>query len=157
FPLADPDDHRGGRVHHHRPLGRREPAPRAVPGTGRRVPVSLGERSDRGWCWLRSVAGLCEAGASRGAKRRPHRGRLQTEPNQSNPVDAMTTTTTNPAIALHHLTKEFGVGETKTVALADIDLELPYGELVLLVGPSGCGKTTLISVVAGLLDASQGE
>ena len=44
----------------------------------------------------------------------------------------MTTTTTNPAIALHHLTKEFGAGETKTVALADIDLELPYGELVLL-------------------------
>ncbi|MBP3955885.1 ABC transporter ATP-binding protein [Gemmata sp. G18] len=55
------------------------------------------------------------------------------------------------------MTKEFGTGDTKTVALADITLDLPYGELVLLVGPSGCGKTTLISVVAGLLDATRGE
>ena len=61
------------------------------------------------------------------------------------------------AISLRGVTKEFTSGETRTVALADIDLELPYGELVLLVGPSGCGKTTLISVVAGLLDATRGE
>jgi putative ABC transport system ATP-binding protein len=69
----------------------------------------------------------------------------------------MIATATPPAIALRGVSKEFGTGETKTVALADIDLELPYGELVLLVGPSGCGKTTLISVVAGLLDATRGE
>jgi putative ABC transport system ATP-binding protein len=62
-----------------------------------------------------------------------------------------------PAIALRGVTKEFGTGDTKTVALADINIDLPYGELVLLVGPSGCGKTTLISVVAGLLDATRGE
>jgi putative ABC transport system ATP-binding protein len=48
-------------------------------------------------------------------------------------------------------------GETKTLALNDITLDLPYGEMVLLVGPSGCGKTTLISVVAGLLDPTAGE
>ena len=69
----------------------------------------------------------------------------------------MTATATDAAVALRGVTKEFGTGDTKTVALADIDLELPYGELVLLVGPSGCGKTTLISVVAGLLDATRGE
>jgi len=61
------------------------------------------------------------------------------------------------AVRLKQVTKEFGTGDTKTVALADINLELPYGELVLLVGPSGCGKTTLISIVAGLLDATRGE
>ncbi|MFO0824018.1 MAG: ABC transporter ATP-binding protein [Gemmataceae bacterium] len=61
------------------------------------------------------------------------------------------------AIALRSVAKEFGVGDTKTLALEDINLELPYGELVLLVGPSGCGKTTLISIVAGLLDATRGE
>ena len=61
------------------------------------------------------------------------------------------------AIALRGVAKEFGVGDTKTLALDNINLELPYGELVLLVGPSGCGKTTLISIVAGLLDATRGE
>ena len=62
-----------------------------------------------------------------------------------------------PAIRLSNVTKEFGAGETKTLALKEITLDLPYGELVLLVGPSGCGKTTLISIVAGLLDATIGE
>lgn len=69
----------------------------------------------------------------------------------------MTATATEAAISLRGITKEFGTGDTKTVALADVTLDLPYGELVLLVGPSGCGKTTLISVVAGLLDATRGE
>ncbi len=69
----------------------------------------------------------------------------------------MTATAAPPAISLRGITKEFGAGDTKTLALADVSLELPYGELVLLVGPSGCGKTTLISVVAGLLDATRGE
>jgi putative ABC transport system ATP-binding protein len=32
-----------------------------------------------------------------------------------------------------------------------------FGEMTLLVGPSGCGKTTLLSVIAGLLDATDGE
>jgi putative ABC transport system ATP-binding protein len=41
--------------------------------------------------------------------------------------------------------------------LRGIDLELPYGELTLLVGPSGCGKTTLISIIAGLLEPGTGE
>jgi putative ABC transport system ATP-binding protein len=69
----------------------------------------------------------------------------------------MTATACDAAISLRGVTKEFGTGETKTVAIADVTLDLPYGELVLLVGPSGCGKTTLISVVAGLLDATRGE
>jgi putative ABC transport system ATP-binding protein len=61
------------------------------------------------------------------------------------------------AIVLSGVTKEFGTGDARTVALKAVDLELPYGELCLLVGPSGCGKTTLISIVAGLLDPTAGE
>jgi putative ABC transport system ATP-binding protein len=41
--------------------------------------------------------------------------------------------------------------------LRGVDLDVPFGEMTLLVGPSGCGKTTLLSVVAGLLNASAGE
>ncbi len=69
----------------------------------------------------------------------------------------MTTVQTDAAISLRGLSKVFGTGDTRITALRDITLDLPYGELALLVGPSGCGKTTLISVVAGLLDASAGE
>jgi putative ABC transport system ATP-binding protein len=64
---------------------------------------------------------------------------------------------TPPAIALRGVTKVFGSGETKTVALRGVDLDVSYGELTLLVGPSGCGKTTLISIIAGLLNVSEGE
>jgi putative ABC transport system ATP-binding protein len=72
-------------------------------------------------------------------------------------TDEYPTAAVQPAVSLRGVSKEFGTGDTKTLALSDITLDLPYGELVLLVGPSGCGKTTLISVVAGLLDPSRGE
>jgi putative ABC transport system ATP-binding protein len=62
-----------------------------------------------------------------------------------------------PAIRCRGVTKEFGDGDSKVRALRGIDLELSYGEMALLVGPSGCGKTTLISVIAGLLDATAGS
>ena len=61
------------------------------------------------------------------------------------------------AVRLNNVSKIFGTGEEQTRALDDVSLELPYGEMVLLVGPSGCGKTTLISCVAGLLDPTAGE
>jgi len=64
--------------------------------------------------------------------------------------------TSTSAVRLQDVTKAFGTGESKTLALNDVTMVLPYGELVLLVGPSGCGKTTLISLVAGLLDATSG-
>ena len=65
--------------------------------------------------------------------------------------------TPSSAVRLIGLSKIFGTGDTQTKALDDVTLDLPYGELVLLVGPSGCGKTTLISVVAGLLEPTRGE
>jgi putative ABC transport system ATP-binding protein len=55
------------------------------------------------------------------------------------------------------ITKWFGEGDARVQALRGLDLEIGMGELAMLVGPSGCGKTTLISIIAGLLDASDGE
>src|SRR5262245_63738756 len=61
------------------------------------------------------------------------------------------------AVSCRGVTKEFGTGDTKTVALRGVDLALHAGELSLVVGPSGCGKTTLISIIAGLLNPTQGS
>jgi len=62
-----------------------------------------------------------------------------------------------PAVLCRNIQKDFGAGENRVLVLRGIDLDIHYGEMTLLVGPSGCGKTTLISVIAGLLDHSQGE
>jgi putative ABC transport system ATP-binding protein len=60
-------------------------------------------------------------------------------------------------VSCRGITKQFGEGEAKVMALRGIDLEVFPGQMTLLVGESGCGKTTLISVIAGLLDATEGE
>src|SRR5215470_13063669 len=64
---------------------------------------------------------------------------------------------TPAAVRCRGVTKVFGEGDARVHALRGIDLELPTGEMTLLVGPSGCGKTTLISIIAGLLDPTEGE
>ncbi|WP_254507391.1 ABC transporter ATP-binding protein [Anatilimnocola floriformis] len=63
----------------------------------------------------------------------------------------------NVAVNCRRVTKEFGTGDTRVFALRGVDLQVNYGEMTLLVGPSGCGKTTLISIIAGLLNPSDGE
>ncbi len=42
-------------------------------------------------------------------------------------------------------------------AVKHLDLDVPDGELMILVGPSGCGKSTALRMVAGLEDISDGE
>ena len=55
---------------------------------------------------------------------------------------------------VEHLSKTYADG---TRALSDINLAVAAGEIVALVGGSGCGKTTLLRLVAGLDQASQGS
>ncbi|MBL8668987.1 MAG: ABC transporter ATP-binding protein [Rhodospirillales bacterium] len=64
---------------------------------------------------------------------------------------------TGPAVHLRGVTRAFGSGAAQVKALRGIDLDVRRGELLMLVGPSGCGKTTLISVIAAILDADEGE
>jgi putative ABC transport system ATP-binding protein len=63
----------------------------------------------------------------------------------------------NPAVVCRGLTKAFGDGDSRVMALRGVDLEVADGQMTLLVGPSGCGKTSLISIIAGLLDPTDGE
>jgi putative ABC transport system ATP-binding protein len=61
------------------------------------------------------------------------------------------------AVVCRGVTKEFGDGDARVLALRGVDLEVYPGQMTLLVGQSGCGKTTLISIMAGLLDATAGD
>jgi len=60
-------------------------------------------------------------------------------------------------VICRNLTKDYGSGDSRVRALRGVDLDIAPGELTLLVGPSGCGKTTLISILAGTLDATSGD
>ncbi len=55
------------------------------------------------------------------------------------------------------VTKVFGLGEKKTVAVDHVDFDFHVGEFVSIVGESGSGKTTLSKMLLGLLNASEGE
>jgi peptide/nickel transport system ATP-binding protein len=55
------------------------------------------------------------------------------------------------------LTREFGYGDNKTVAVNDVDFEFRRGEIISIVGESGSGKTTLAKMVLGLLNLTKGE
>ena len=56
-------------------------------------------------------------------------------------------------IRFENVSKDFGSGNV----LENINLEIEDGELFTFLGPSGCGKTTLLRILAGFEEASQGK
>jgi osmoprotectant transport system ATP-binding protein len=56
-------------------------------------------------------------------------------------------------IKLDHVTKRFGA----STAVDALTLEVPEGELCVLVGPSGCGKTTTMKMVNRLIEPTSGR
>ncbi len=55
------------------------------------------------------------------------------------------------------LSKVYGEGEAAVHALRGVDLEIPKGEMVVLLGASGSGKSTLLNILGGLDRASGGQ
>lgn len=64
-----------------------------------------------------------------------------------------------PLIEVKNLTVRYNIartGQTLT-AVENVNLTVDQGEFVTVLGPSGCGKTTVMNVIAGLVDATEGE
>lgn len=55
------------------------------------------------------------------------------------------------------LTKVFGFGRTRTVAVDHVDMTLYEGEVISIVGESGSGKTTISKLLLGLTNVTEGE
>ncbi|AXN97641.1 ABC transporter ATP-binding protein [Streptococcus thermophilus] len=55
------------------------------------------------------------------------------------------------------VTKIFGEGSSKYVALENINFEAESGQLILVVGPSGSGKTTFLTIAGGLQSPTNGD
>jgi ABC-2 type transport system ATP-binding protein len=61
---------------------------------------------------------------------------------------------TDAILSVTGLSKTYGTGFH---ALKNVDLEIRRGEIFALLGPNGAGKTTLISIVCGIVNASEGR
>ena len=60
------------------------------------------------------------------------------------------------AIHAERVTKIFGSGKDKVVALSDVTVAIQENEFFTLLGPSGCGKTTLLRLIAGFDHPTEG-
>jgi osmoprotectant transport system ATP-binding protein len=58
------------------------------------------------------------------------------------------------SITLDGVSKVYGDG---TVAVGSLSLDVPAGELVVLIGPSGCGKSTVLRMVNRLIEPTEGR
>ncbi|CUH99583.1 ABC transporter ATP-binding protein [Leisingera aquaemixtae] len=63
----------------------------------------------------------------------------------------------DPVFTMKGVTKVYDTGGAKVHALAGVDLELPGGELAVLLGPSGSGKSTLLNILGGLDHVTDGR
>ena len=59
-------------------------------------------------------------------------------------------------LALHHIHLQVGPSHAPQTLLRDVSLNIPAGQLVGIVGPAGSGKSTLVKVIAGVHEATEG-
>ena len=58
---------------------------------------------------------------------------------------------------MKNVSKVYGQGNTKFVALNRINLKIKKGDFVVILGPSGSGKSTLLNLLSGIDKPTKGE
>lgn len=71
-------------------------------------------------------------------------------------MNTVTNRLINPILELTGVGIEFPTPEGPFKALTDVNLKITKGEMISLIGHSGCGKSTVLNIVAGLLQATEG-
>ena len=65
-------------------------------------------------------------------------------------------TSSAAVVTLDHVSKRYGPADAP-LAVSDLSLTIPAGEIVVLVGPSGCGKTTTMKMINRLIEPTSGR
>ncbi|MGO3780949.1 MAG: ABC transporter ATP-binding protein, partial [Enterococcus viikkiensis] len=60
-------------------------------------------------------------------------------------------------IEMSHTYKRYQMGDTEIVANKDVNFEINKGELAIILGPSGAGKSTVLNILGGMDEVSEGQ
>lgn len=60
-------------------------------------------------------------------------------------------------LQLIDVSKSFGKGSARTLAVDEVSLEVPRGQFCVLLGPSGAGKSTLLKMIGGVIEPTHGK
>ncbi|MFC4930786.1 peptidase domain-containing ABC transporter [Massilia sp. GCM10023247] len=80
---------------------------------------------------------------------------VMTEPEAGNQESEIDTDAINPSIEFRNVS--FRYGDAEPFIVQNLNLVIPAGECIAVTGPSGCGKTTLMKLLLGLLEPTEGD